>query len=94
MATREEWAERVQDWRQSGLTSSQYAAKKRLKAKTLLYWSSRLGREAAAGAFVEIGASLQASAGIEVVLENGVVVRVGESFDEAHLRRVVQAVGQ
>ena len=39
---REEWARPVSAWRSSGMTSKAYAAAQGLKAKTLLWWSSKL----------------------------------------------------
>ena len=44
---REEWAKRVERWRDSGLTTAEFAAEVGISAKTLTYWAWTLKREAA-----------------------------------------------
>jgi hypothetical protein len=43
---REEWAKRVERWRDSGLTTAEFAAEVGINAKTLTYWAWTLKREA------------------------------------------------
>jgi|SRR5437868_11297386 len=43
---KETWKKRVADWRASGETAKRYSAGRGWSAGTLLWWSSRLGREA------------------------------------------------
>jgi hypothetical protein len=43
---REEWAKRVGRWRDSGLTTAEFAAELGISAKTLTYWAWTLKREA------------------------------------------------
>jgi hypothetical protein len=43
---REEWAKRVERWRDSGLTTAQFAAELGINPKTLTYWAWTLKREA------------------------------------------------
>lgn len=45
--TKEIWKKRVASWRASGKTAEKYSAGRAWSAGTLLWWSSRLGREAA-----------------------------------------------
>lgn len=45
--TKEIWKKRVASWRASGKTAEKYSAGRGWSAGTLLWWSSRLGREAA-----------------------------------------------
>ena len=45
--TKEIWKKRVASWRASGKTAEKYSAGRGWAAGTLLWWSSRLGREAA-----------------------------------------------
>ncbi len=40
--SREEWAKRVQRWRDSGLTASEFARELGINASTLTYWSCEL----------------------------------------------------
>lgn len=44
--TKEIWKKRVVSWRASGKTAEKYSAGRGWSAGTLLWWSSRLGREA------------------------------------------------
>lgn len=43
---REEWAKRVERWRDSGLTTAEFAAELGINPKTLTYWAWALKREA------------------------------------------------
>lgn len=42
---RQEWAKRVERWRDSGLTAAEFAAELGINARTLVYWKWRLGKE-------------------------------------------------
>jgi hypothetical protein len=44
--TREEWAKRVERWRESGLTCAEFSAELGINARTLTYWKWVLGKEA------------------------------------------------
>jgi hypothetical protein len=46
MATAVEWAERVNTWRASGKTARRFCEESGYSTKSLLAWSSRLGRKA------------------------------------------------
>ena len=95
--TRAEWAERVGRWRESGLTAQEFAARHRLKRSTLVWWSSALARAPrAAPPFVEVlrpaqGAEPEGGL-LEVVLRDGLRVRVSGSFDAAVLLRLLAAL--
>lgn len=43
---REEWAKRVERWRDSGLTTAEFAAELGINPRTLTYWAWTLKREA------------------------------------------------
>ena len=43
---REEWAKRVERWRDSGLTTAEFAGELGINPKTLTYWAWTLKREA------------------------------------------------
>ena len=43
---REEWAKRVERWRDSGLTTAEFAAELGINPKSLTYWAWALKREA------------------------------------------------
>jgi transposase-like protein len=44
--SREEWAKRVERWRDSGLTTAEFAAELGINAHSLTYWAWTLKREA------------------------------------------------
>ena len=43
--TREEWAKRVERWRDSGLSAAEFAAELGINPRTLVYWKYILGKE-------------------------------------------------
>lgn len=102
-ATRKTWAERVRQWRRSGLPAREFAERRGLNTKTLWWWAWRLAREQKAKqpspAFVEVVAHAEPVApaassvarALEVVVAGArVVVPVG--FDEETLRRLVRVL--
>jgi hypothetical protein len=96
-ATRKAWAERVRRWRASGLTAREFGRRDGHNPATLKWWAWALRRSerrpAERGAFVEVAlAAAAAPAGIEVVVREGVRIRVEGGFDAELLRRVVAAL--
>lgn len=90
-------------WKRSGLSLPEFAEKNRLSAKTLAWWRWKLGRDARDGQqveLVEVKRESTASActavpePFEVVLGNGILVRVPSVFEEASLERVVRTLGR
>jgi len=106
MATRAEWKKRVERWNKSGKTAEEYAAGEGIRAKQLLWWRWKLGAEsaapkdAAAPSFLPVrivepkAAPVLRSALMEIVLPNGLVVRVAPGFDLEALTRVLMLAEQ
>jgi hypothetical protein len=92
--TRDLWTDRVRRWRESGLTARQFGERESLNPTTLRWWSSRLNRGApAAATFIELALPRAAEPpAIEVVVRDGVRVRVAGGFDPELLRQVVAAL--
>jgi hypothetical protein len=93
MANRDEWANRVRQWRASGLTAGEFATREGINANTLKWWSSRL-RGAGEAKFIDVTALVtppQVPA-LEVVVRGSVSLRVQPGFDAALLRAVVSAL--
>jgi hypothetical protein len=85
----------VSQWRTSGLSAREFAAREGLNRGTLYRWSAVLGRATAAAAgFVEVAPPAPAveEGRIEVVLREQVRIRVSGAFDAGLLRRVVEAL--
>jgi transposase len=98
--SRDEWAKRVEDWRRSGLTATEYAAGVGVKVATLRHWTWRLGqgqaRQARTASFVQVAPVemplVAKGSNIELVLLNGVRIRVPAEFEAATLRRLLDVV--
>jgi hypothetical protein len=104
-SSREEWAKRVQRWVESGLTAPEFGAEAGLNPRTLTYWKWRLGQERAGGdrgrarGFVEVAApvaiaavEVETPAPLEVVLRDGVRIRVPSRFDATALKDLLAAL--
>ena len=97
--SRARWTELIREWREGGLSAKEFAAAKQLTEKTLVWWASRLKREARSAAvpaleFVEVTPRPIASAErFEVHLGNGRWIVVAPSFDSAALTRLMSVVG-
>jgi hypothetical protein len=75
----------------SGLSLREFAARANLSAQRLYRWRRQLqSSPAATPPFVEIRPT--GSAGIEVLLRSGHVLRVGPGFDEETVLRLVRAL--
>jgi hypothetical protein len=96
MATRAEWADRVRRWRASQQTAGKFADFEGIKVGTLRHWAWRLerdARDATSPAFVEVVMPAQGGwSGVEVLLRDGICVRVARDFDESTLVRVIAIV--
>ena len=92
----EEWQQRIERWRESGLTAAQFAVELGINAGTLKFWQYKLKkakRAESAGeappkerktsiapAFVEVRTGGR-EARFELELSNGRLLRVPEAFD-------------
>jgi hypothetical protein len=99
---RAEWAERVGQWRRSGLTAKAFARVAGVNAGSLTHWAWRLGRDArragaaarAAGtppvaALVEITAAGGSDERFELELGSGRRLRIPAAFDPVALERLL-----
>jgi transposase len=93
-ATKARWEAQVRRWRASGQTAREFALRHGLNANTLRWWASRLGRDAAARpGFVEVTLAAPVVEGrVEIVVRDGLSIRVSGAFDETVLRRVLAIV--
>ena len=105
-ATGDWWAEQVTAWGESGLTGRDYALSAGVNEGTLRNWKSRLARRsegpkvgrADRPGFVEVvlhgdqpGRGAE-DATLELVLPNGVRVRIPAGFNPVVLQRVLQVL--
>ncbi len=102
MATRDEWADRVERWQKSGLSAEAFAKREGFQAKRLTWWRWKLRTSARPEPtpFLPVhiieSASPPAtsSVAVEIALPNGRVVRVPPGFDATTLTRVLALAGK
>ena len=109
MATRAEWAKRVERWQKSGLSAEEFAKREGItRPKQLVWWRWKLRSSSPPSPppplqFLPVRVVDEASqpAGvpstapvIEVVLPNGRVVRVPPGFEPAMLESVLSIAGE
>jgi hypothetical protein len=99
-ARQEEWAKRVERWRDSGLTAEQFASELGVNVGTLRYWKYKLAKTPAERAratpgplpLVELPRPQRApatDAGLIVELARGRSIRVPAAFDTDALKRLL-----
>lgn len=100
MASRAEWAKRVDRWQKSGLSARDFAARERLDHRRLFWWrwhlrSTSTPSPASSMGFLPVHV-VQASPAIdaarspiEIALPNGRIVRVAPGFDADTLGRIL-----
>ena len=103
-ASREEWAKRVERWRDSGLTAEQFAAEVGINANTLKFWRYKVGKAVAAKRprerdatllpLVEVSPAAITKACFEVELAGGRRVHVPSGFDAGALERLLAVLEQ
>ena len=95
MEAREIWSERVAQWKASGLTAAQFAQRHNVGEASLRWWRWKLGtvskKAVTAMTFVEMPSPVRC-AGLELVLDDRVVVRVPPDFDEPALTRLLDVL--
>ena len=102
-ATADQWANRVSAWKRSGRTAEEFANEHDLSAKSLRWWSWKLGQRERpqdrgdVARLIPLRITSTESAPVprpaddtlEVRIGERVSIRVGRDFDEATLRRVL-----
>lgn len=105
MANAAKWAERIAQWRASGLTAGQFCEGQDFAKATLLWWSSRLGSSKSSGRVASTvriarvvcrpaaGALPTMRSGAPLVLTVGAVrVHVPVAFDQPTLAAVLDVL--
>ncbi len=93
------WATLVAQWRESGLTLKEFAARHRVKEKTLQWWAWNLKHEGSLAAvaqpieFVEVTSLPVALEPFQIHFGNGTWVAVPGDFDDSALTRLLRIVG-
>lgn len=99
-ASRDEWAKRVERWRDSGLTAEQFASEIGINANTLKFWSYKVSKAVAAAptrarkapapsSLVEVTSAVTAESRFELELAGGRRVSIPPGFDPSALERLL-----
>jgi hypothetical protein len=101
-STEAKWAERVRDWRASGVSAPEYAHGRGYEGSTLRWWASRLergvvGKPDAARPSVQmvrvVPASPKPSTDALSVRVGKAHIEVRRGFDRVLLRELIEALG-
>jgi hypothetical protein len=89
--TREEWRNRVADWKESGLTREEYCRRNNLKTSKLVYWGNKLSeKKAETGGFVQVPMpGTTRSCPIRIEIGNRYCVEVGKGYDPDALEHII-----
>jgi hypothetical protein len=93
--TETEAATVLDDFAAAGLTPTEFCAQRGISRGRLAYWRERLSTPSAAAtpAFVEVTQRIPARSDAHIeITRHGVVLRVREDIDVAHLARLVAAL--
>lgn len=107
-ASRDEWAKRVERWKDSGLTAEQFASEIGINANTLKFWRYKVGKGPVATTaptqarksastplpLVEIGSPAGRESHFEVELAGGRRVCIPARFDAQALERLLAVLEQ
>ncbi len=88
------WGEKLQEYRQSGLSRREFCERSRIRKTTLDYWFRRLGKAGASKGLVELKVlSVQAPGStLEVVVAGKYRIAVCHGFDPQLLAELVKAL--
>lgn len=97
--TESKWRALIKEQDASGLTVREFAATRGVAPSTMFWWRCKLRRRRPADETqlvpVEVvQAATDPAVAIELVIRDGIVLRLPRGFDEADLRRVLLAVGK
>jgi hypothetical protein len=95
------WEQQIQQWKDSGLTQTEFCRVNNLKAHQLTYWKKRFHRTQAPVSLIELqlGSAVQShtcSSGppLRLILEEQYRIDIDRGFDPVTLRQLVLALRQ
>ena len=95
------WEQQIQQWKDSGLSQSEFCRIHNLKAHQLTYWKKRFDRTQAPVSLVELqwGSTLQSSPGLKaatlrLILNEHYRIDIERGFDPLTLQQLVLALRQ
>ncbi len=97
---RKYWSDRVQQWRDSGLTQKEYCEREGLSLERLGSWKRRLDREAQVGGEIVavpsgiVSSALFAVRGLGLVVNERYRVEIPDTFSPSTLESVLQVLNR
>ncbi len=98
---RKYWSDRVQQWRDSGLTQKEYCEREGTSLERLGSWKRRLGREAqcGGGAIVAVPSGIVSSAlfgsrGLGLIVNDRYRLEIPDAFSPSTLESVLQVLNR
>ena len=89
MTKEQEWTRRIREQARSGQSASEWCREQGVSDKAFYYWKKRLKTEVTPGTgFVKVGNKEP----LELVLREGITIRIPEGFDGEALRRIVEVL--
>lgn len=88
------WRERIQAWKQSGLTQKEFCEHHHLGLSTFQRWRRILAvevkpKESAAVSFLPVGVVCSGDSGLTVLVNDQLRIEVSTGFDTSTLKRVI-----
>lgn len=92
-SSRSTWARRVAALQRSGLSHREFADKHGVNVGTLRSWVYRLRREEAEPRLLPVRVAEGTTAGVEIVLPTGVLIRLASGTPAHEVAALVRALG-
>jgi len=99
-ALREEWRQRLEEWKTSGLSGAEFCRQHELRSRRFYKWRKKLGyvsssSPASGPAFVPVSfadGGTPGGSGIAVLFPRGIRLELGRVLDSAELVRAVEVL--
>lgn len=94
------WKPHIMAWEQSGESQVEYCRQHGLNIKLFGYWKRKLVKKSGSVSFVPVSIkpshaiSLTPGSSLRIVTYNGLRIEVGDGFNPATLRMLLDAIGQ
>ncbi len=94
------WQTHIELWGQSGISQSEYCRRHALNVKVFGYWKRKSCRKSSNLSFVPVAIkspfplSVKSGASLKLVTGNGYGIEIGDGFNPATLRVLLDTLGQ
>ncbi len=93
------WQPRIDAWKQSGISQTDFCRRHGLNIKIFGYWKRKLCSRPEGVSFVPVAikpshiSSVKSGSSLRVVTCNGLSIEVGDGFNAATLRQLLDTIG-